>query len=207
MQADGEIDEFRTTFVREPGALQHHPALVLNADYRPLLLPAVALALAGGGQGGVARPGADRGGIRHGGAQPLDRDPHPLGGGAEGLRQAAEARGLHPVQPVPARRVLLPVLRREGRSDLRSRGAAGARRGDELGKRGRGLFAVQPQKGSRSLRQAGLSCASRRASPGRRSCATWAGSSRPTTCTTAGSTFSTGTPNWRPEGRDTGRGG
>jgi 5-methylcytosine-specific restriction endonuclease McrA len=35
MQADGEID-FRTTFVREPGALRHHPALVLNADYRPL---------------------------------------------------------------------------------------------------------------------------------------------------------------------------
>ncbi|MFZ5709768.1 MAG: HNH endonuclease [Pseudomonadota bacterium] len=28
--------EFRTTFVREPSALRHHPALVLNADYRPL---------------------------------------------------------------------------------------------------------------------------------------------------------------------------
>ncbi|EBA09584.1 HNH endonuclease [Sagittula stellata] len=28
--------DFRTTFVREPGALRHHPALVLNADYRPL---------------------------------------------------------------------------------------------------------------------------------------------------------------------------
>ncbi len=28
--------EFRTSFVREPGALRHHPALVLNADYRPL---------------------------------------------------------------------------------------------------------------------------------------------------------------------------
>lgn len=28
--------EFRTNFVREPGALKHHPALVLNADYRPL---------------------------------------------------------------------------------------------------------------------------------------------------------------------------
>lgn len=27
---------FRTAFVREPGALRHHPALVLNADYRPL---------------------------------------------------------------------------------------------------------------------------------------------------------------------------
>jgi 5-methylcytosine-specific restriction endonuclease McrA len=28
--------EFRTSFVREPGALKAHPALVLNADYRPL---------------------------------------------------------------------------------------------------------------------------------------------------------------------------
>ena len=28
--------EFRTEFVREPAALRHFPALVLNADYRPL---------------------------------------------------------------------------------------------------------------------------------------------------------------------------
>jgi 5-methylcytosine-specific restriction endonuclease McrA len=28
--------EFRTNFVREPSALKHYPALVLNADYRPL---------------------------------------------------------------------------------------------------------------------------------------------------------------------------
>ncbi|HHI71444.1 MAG TPA: HNH endonuclease [Rhodobacteraceae bacterium] len=28
--------DFRTEFVREPGSLRHHPALVLNADYRPL---------------------------------------------------------------------------------------------------------------------------------------------------------------------------
>ena len=27
---------FRTAFVREPGALRHHSARVLNADYRPL---------------------------------------------------------------------------------------------------------------------------------------------------------------------------
>ncbi len=27
---------FRTNFVRDPAALKHHPALVLNADYRPL---------------------------------------------------------------------------------------------------------------------------------------------------------------------------
>jgi 5-methylcytosine-specific restriction endonuclease McrA len=28
--------DFRTTFVRDPAALRHYPALVLNADYRPL---------------------------------------------------------------------------------------------------------------------------------------------------------------------------
>lgn len=31
-----EESEFRTHFVREPSALRHHPALVLNADFRPL---------------------------------------------------------------------------------------------------------------------------------------------------------------------------
>lgn len=31
-----ESTEFRTSFVREAGALKHYPALVLNADYRPL---------------------------------------------------------------------------------------------------------------------------------------------------------------------------
>ena len=29
-------DDFRTSFVRDPAALRHFPALVLNADYRPL---------------------------------------------------------------------------------------------------------------------------------------------------------------------------
>ena len=31
-----EEPDFRTSFVREPSALRHYPALVLNADYRPL---------------------------------------------------------------------------------------------------------------------------------------------------------------------------
>ncbi len=29
-------EDFRTSFVREPAALKHYPALVLNADFRPL---------------------------------------------------------------------------------------------------------------------------------------------------------------------------
>ena len=28
--------DFRTNFVREPAGLKHYPALVLNADFRPL---------------------------------------------------------------------------------------------------------------------------------------------------------------------------
>jgi 5-methylcytosine-specific restriction endonuclease McrA len=35
MQASDQAN-FRTAFTREPGALRHNPALVLNADYRPL---------------------------------------------------------------------------------------------------------------------------------------------------------------------------
>ena len=31
-----QTHEFRHDFVREPGSLKHNPALVLNADYRPL---------------------------------------------------------------------------------------------------------------------------------------------------------------------------
>lgn len=33
---DHAVQEFRHDFVREPGSLKHNPALVLNADYRPL---------------------------------------------------------------------------------------------------------------------------------------------------------------------------
>ncbi len=29
-------EDFRTSFVRDPASLRNHPALVLNADYRPL---------------------------------------------------------------------------------------------------------------------------------------------------------------------------
>lgn len=31
-----QAEDFRTSFVREPSALRHFPALVLNADFRPL---------------------------------------------------------------------------------------------------------------------------------------------------------------------------
>ena len=54
---------------------------------------------------------------------------------------------LHPLQRLPARRLLLPVLRRQGRSDLRPPHPALARRPDPLGQRRRRLRAVQPHQG------------------------------------------------------------
>ena len=36
MSALAVEDDFRTSFVRDPASLRKHPALVLNADYRPL---------------------------------------------------------------------------------------------------------------------------------------------------------------------------
>src|SRR5690606_28813193 len=112
-----------------------------------LLLPALALALAGGDQGRRARPGHHRRGVRPGGALAKGGDPNTLGRRAEGLRETPEARGLHALQSFSEGRVLLPVLRLERRSDLRSRGPEVARRGDELGQcRGR-LFALQPEEG------------------------------------------------------------
>ena len=36
MLAEDRSPDFRHSFVREPISLRHHPALVLNADYRPL---------------------------------------------------------------------------------------------------------------------------------------------------------------------------
>ena len=36
LMLDTEEKDFRTHFVREPAALKQFPALVLNADYRPL---------------------------------------------------------------------------------------------------------------------------------------------------------------------------
>jgi 5-methylcytosine-specific restriction endonuclease McrA len=36
MPNDHAVQDFRSGFVREPAALRHYPALVLNADFRPL---------------------------------------------------------------------------------------------------------------------------------------------------------------------------
>src|SRR5450756_86748 len=74
------------------------------------LLSAVALVVAGRDQGGVPRSRQHRRALRSRGAQPDLRNPAAQRGVAEILRQADHASGLHPVQRVPARPLLLPVL-------------------------------------------------------------------------------------------------
>ncbi len=150
--------DFRTTFVRDPAALKHFPALVLNADYRPLSYYPLSL---WPWQEAVKAAFLDRvqivARIRPGGAKPAGGDPNTLGRGAEGLRETPEARGLHALQSFSAGRVLLPVLRGTGRSDLRSRAAAVARRASQAGRTSwRPVRPCNLRKGSKTLKQSGL---------------------------------------------------
>src|SRR3546814_16986526 len=61
--------------------------------------------------------------------------------------EAVAASGLHPVQPVPARPVRLPILRVGQGTDLRPCDPAPAGRADELGECHNRLCAVQSEEG------------------------------------------------------------
>src|SRR3982751_3462882 len=76
------------------------------------LLPAVSLVVAGRDQGGIPRPRQYRRALRPRGTQPELRDPAPERGVAEILRQADHPSGFHPVQCLPARSFLVPILPR-----------------------------------------------------------------------------------------------
>ena len=91
------------------------------------LLSAFALVLAGCDQGGVPRSRAHRLELRPGDQEPELRDVPAERGVAQGLCEAGAAPGVHAVQRVPARPLPVPVLRRQGRPDLRSRHPALAR--------------------------------------------------------------------------------
>ena len=57
-------------------SMSAHPALVLNADFRPMsYFSALAAVVAGGGQRRVQRTGLGGGRVRRLGAQPFDADP------------------------------------------------------------------------------------------------------------------------------------
>src|SRR6187200_1929664 len=74
------------------------------------LLPAVALVLAGRDQGGVPRPRQHRRALRQGGEKSELRDPAAERRFPEIIRQAEHPPRLHPLQRLPPRPLLLPVL-------------------------------------------------------------------------------------------------
>ena len=88
--------DFRTEFVREPGALKHHPALVLNADYRPLSYYPLSL---WPWQEAIKAAWLDRVDIvaeyDEVVRSPEYRDPNTLGRCFERLCKTQKARGLH----------------------------------------------------------------------------------------------------------------
>ena len=158
-----------TIHVHQPVSPEACPALVLNADYRPLSYYPLSL---WGWQDAIKAVFLDRVNIvvalRHDGPKPDLRDAPALGRVAEDLRQAITPSRLHPVQRVPARSLHLPILRRARRPDLRSCGAALEGRADHLGKRRRRLLALQSAQGRTACRaRSGCSAAS---IPSRRPC-------------------------------------
>ena len=124
-----------TIHVHQPVSPEACPALVLNADYRPLSYYPLSLWC---WQDAIKAVFLDRVNIvselRHDGAQPELRDAPALGRVAEDLCQAGAASGLHPVQRVPARPLHLPVLRRARGSDLRPRRSRARRAGRPPGR-------------------------------------------------------------------------
>ncbi|CAA7621244.1 hypothetical protein MTBUT4_380054 [Magnetospirillum sp. UT-4] len=114
------------------------------------LFPALAVVLAGGGEGGRFR--ARQRGLRIRARGPLAQLGHAPAQRhlAERVHPGGPAPGLHPLQRVPARPLRLPVLRRRAagpRPDLRPRGAPRPGRAHHLGQRGRRLQPVQPEEG------------------------------------------------------------
>src|SRR6266568_352789 len=111
------------------------------------LLSLVAVVVAGRHQGGLSRPREHRRAVRQGGAFAELRDDAPERRLAQDLREALDPPGVHTVQRVPARQVLLPVLRLARRPHLRSPDPAFARRPDRMGQCRRGLLALQSAQG------------------------------------------------------------
>ena len=124
------------------------PALVLNADFRPLSYYPLSL---WSWQDAIKAVFLDRVNIvaelRPRSAQPFVRDAAAERRVAEVVRQADHAPGVHAVQRLPARQVRLPVLRRRCRPDLRPHRPALARRPHDLGERRRRLLALQSAQG------------------------------------------------------------
>jgi 5-methylcytosine-specific restriction endonuclease McrA len=177
MQAD-----FRTQFVREPAGLRQFPALVLNADYRPLSYYPLSV---WPWQEAVKAAWLDRVDI----VAEYDevvRSPSTV------IRMPSVVVLKDFVKP--QKRVAFTRFNLFLRDEFCCQycGAKGDLTFDHVVPRARG--------GVTSWENVVAACAGRRASRARRNCATSAASSRRTTCTRPGSTFSTGMRSFRPEG-------
>src|SRR3990172_8749395 len=125
-----------------PGAQRRFPAAELFS--------AVVVAVAGDGEGGVHGAGEHRFGIRPDRAQPERRDEAAQRHLAQGIRAADAPAGVHALQRVSARPLLLPVLRPglpDARADLRPYRAALPGRADDLEQRRDRLPDLQPAQG------------------------------------------------------------
>ena len=171
-----------------------HPALVLNADFRPMSYFPLSLL---SWQDAVHAVFSERVSV----VAEYDtwaRSPSTLGcrrGGAAQIPACGAPRGVHALQRVPARPLHVPVLRRGVPvlgADLRARHPTLARRPDDLVEHRHGMHAVQHEE--RQL--AGIKPRRARGADARE---LWRPSAhfRPAICTRAGRTTSTGTPSSR----------
>src|SRR4051794_26891024 len=119
------------------------------------LLSALTLVMAGRHQGRLPRAREHRRAVRQAGALAEPGDEAAERGVAQDLREAFDPSGVHALQRVSARQVLLPVLRHARRAHLRPPAAALARWADNVGQRGRGLLALQSEEGQHDAARSG----------------------------------------------------
>ncbi len=172
------------------------PALVLNADFRPLSYYPLSL---WSWQDAIKAVFLERVNI----VANYDRAVHspsfemklPSVVSLKTYRKTLDASRLHAVQRLPARPLRLPILRRARRPDLRSSAAALARRTHDLGQRRRRLLAVQSAQGqSDAGRMQNVAVAAAVPADRCSTCIATAGCSRRTICTIAGSIIFIGIP-------------
>ena len=128
-----------------------NPALVLNADFRPLsYFPLSLISWQDAVHSAICGEGERCRRIRCLGSQPLAKDQAAIGRGAARIPAVAEACRIYAVQRVSARSLQMPILQRAVRSirpDIRSCCSALQRRPDIVEQCLCGVPALQRQEG------------------------------------------------------------